>query len=814
MERVFSSRNATVRMKLNPEPFAQGMLMLMARRLLACFISVSISGALYCALVIAAQASEPAYGGKALSAWLLELRKSPSGERARDEEAIRQIGTNALPTLLDMLGATSESVVKVVQKLQCKELRAWYQTEDARIDRVEDLRNLAVDGFAVLGTNAESAVPQLTKLFRSAETSFEAARALTKVGPKGFSVLTNSLNDPSDPFRGAAIWVIGEEAPLDAKAVDGLLIGRLKDEDDLNRHNAATFLAGKDPAAIPTLIKMLDEDTNYLAVSGAAEDLSKFGAGAKDAATRLLTIYTNHVVTQDRQEAQSWGVTLMWALKAIDMETAAKAEAFLVSSGPLNYARNGYTRTLLTNGQELIAGGYIQTEILTNSNRHLSSAQLHDPATGKWFETGEMIGPRDSHTATLLLDGRVLVAGGTDSTGRALANAELYDPTTGKWTATGPLHTARFYHTAALRPDGEVIIAGGHTGRDPLNDTEFYDPAKGTWTAGPMITNLLPALRSGHTATMLTDGKVLIAGGDAAGSVELYDPAIGKWTKTGSLNTARGSHTETLLRNGKVLIVGGNGSGLYLSSAELYDPATGAWTNAGALSVNTIGHTATLLQNGKILVAGGEGDRGHLARAELYDSAADKWMPTGRLITPRAAHTATLLPNGKVLVAGGKNSTFSVLASAELYDPATGKWTRTGELNVQRWRHTATLLSNGKVLAAGGSVSVEATASAELYDPLTGKWTETGDLKKQRYDHTATLLPNGNVLVAGSIEKSDGAPSSAEAYNPATGTWTATKALAAERAGHTATLLPNGNVLIVGGDAASPTEIYDPSSAK
>ena len=106
--------------------------------------------------------------------------------------------------------------------------------------------------------------------------------------------------------------------------------------------------------------------------------------------------------------------------------------------------------------------------------------------------------------------------------------------------------------------------------------------------------------------------KVLIAGGDAAGSAELYDPTTGLWTKTGALKTARAGHTEALLRNGNVLITGGNGSGFYLSSAELYDPATGAWTNTGALTINSIGHTATLLPNGKVLVAGGQGDRGHV----------------------------------------------------------------------------------------------------------------------------------------------------------------------------------------------------------
>src|SRR5208283_4773801 len=124
---------------------------------------------------------------------------------------------------------------------------------------------------------------------------------------------------------------------------------------------------------------------------------------------------------------------LMWALKPIDMEAAAKAEDFLVNSGPLNYARFGYTTTLLPNGKELIAGGYIHTEFRTVNNRYLSSAELLDPATGKWTETGEMNAARYGHTAILLHNGKVLVVGGSTSNESDSTSAELYDPTTGKW---------------------------------------------------------------------------------------------------------------------------------------------------------------------------------------------------------------------------------------------------------------------------------------------------------------------------------------------------------------------------------------------
>ena len=161
---------------------------------------------------------------------------------------------------------------------------------------------------------------------------------------------------------------------------------------------------------------------------------------------------------------------------------------------------------------------------------------------------------------------------------------------------------------------------------------------------------------------------------------------------TGNLVTARFFHTATLLPNGKVLVAGGLHDGSTLASAELYDPASGTWTATGSLATARDHHTATLLPNGKVLVAGGFDGSVALASAELYDPASGTWTATGSLATARYGHTATLLPNGKVLVAGGLTDSGS-LASAELYDPASGTWTATGSLA------TARCLSHGDVAA-------------------------------------------------------------------------------------------------------------------
>ncbi|MEQ1844869.1 MAG: kelch repeat-containing protein, partial [Nitrospira sp.] len=332
-------------------------------------------------------------------------------------------------------------------------------------------------------------------------------------------------------------------------------------------------------------------------------------------------------------------------------------------------------------------------------------------------------------------------------------------------------------HAATLLPNGRVRVVGGYGNSGILTSAEEYDPAanggNGNW-APP--TDGLRTARLYHTATFLSNGKVLVVGGytntstgNAIASAELFDPAVGAWRTTGSLTTARLYHTATLLPNGKVLVVGGSTStngnvGSPLASAELFDPTAdggvGSWTpTLQPLATARVFHTATLLPNGKVLVAGGQFSG---SCAELYDPAANggngDWSTTGCLTTGRAGHTATLLQNGTVLVAGG---TSSALATTETFDPAAnggvGAWGATGSLTTHRYRHTATLLPTGKVLVVGGSPDggiSGSLASAELYDPAVnggvGPWTPTlQPLTTGRQNHTATLLPNGKVLVVG-----------------------------------------------------------------
>jgi hypothetical protein len=287
------------------------------------------------------------------------------------------------------------------------------------------------------------------------------------------------------------------------------------------------------------------------------------------------------------------------------------------------------------------------------------------------------------------------------------------------FVSTGDLTTMREGHSATLLPDGRVLVAGGW-GNGILASAELYDPASEAFAQ----TGSMAAGRAGHTATLLPSGLVLIAGGgnangDPVASAELYDPASGAFTPTGAMTVARSSHTATLLGTGLVLVAGGLG-GAVLSSAELYDPASGTFTPTGSLVGRRLDHTATLLADGRVLVAGGthslEGDS-ILATSELYDPANGTFSATGTLITGRWFHTATLLPDGRVLVAGGSNSQLgsNILVSAEIYDPASGTFALAGNLAAVRTGHSATLLGNGRVLVAGGSNSNGILATAELF---------------------------------------------------------------------------------------------------
>ncbi|WPB72981.1 kelch repeat-containing protein [Archangium violaceum] len=329
------------------------------------------------------------------------------------------------------------------------------------------------------------------------------------------------------------------------------------------------------------------------------------------------------------------------------------------------------------------------------------------------------------------------------------------------------------------------------------------------WTStGSMSTS-----RTAHTATLLSDGKVLVTGDTGTSgtlATEVYDPARGTWSATGSMSTSRTAHTATLLSDGKVLVTGGSGTSGALATAEVYDPAKGTWSAVGSMLSVRGGHTAMLLPDGKVLVVGGYGSSGYLATAEVYDPATRTWSATGSMMSPRYGHTATPLPDGKVLVVGGRGSGSTTLATAEVYEPATGTWSAAGSMGAQRDGHTATLLPDGRVLVAGGlGRSSSCVAMAEVYEPAAGTWSATGPMVMPHSHHTATLLPDGEVLVSGGSDAGV-THAMAEVYEPVLGTWRAAGSMVSPRQSHRAVLLPGGTVLVVGGGGGGSAELYMP----
>ncbi|HEX6795157.1 MAG TPA: kelch repeat-containing protein [Casimicrobiaceae bacterium] len=298
-------------------------------------------------------------------------------------------------------------------------------------------------------------------------------------------------------------------------------------------------------------------------------------------------------------------------------------------TGTLGVPRSDPTATMLNNGQVLVVGGDYG-EASPQSLGLLGTCELYDPATGTWSKTASLNTPRDGFTATLLANGEVLVAGGVDGSDAPLDTAEIYDPVRRTWRYTGSFGGARSSHAAARLADGKVLLVGGfgsYTAGDffpvAIGGGTVYDPVTGTWSGlGGLYTP-----RAQSTATLLANGHVLVAGGyaflfDNHGSSEvsyaladLFDP-IGDWNSTGPMNARRTAHTATLLPNGQVLVTGGSDSNG--ASSELYDPMTGTWHVAASMQVARSGHTATLLPDGRVLVVGGSAGNA-LASAEIFE---------------------------------------------------------------------------------------------------------------------------------------------------------------------------------------------------
>ncbi|MFD9193227.1 DUF6603 domain-containing protein [Streptomyces phaeochromogenes] len=361
----------------------------------------------------------------------------------------------------------------------------------------------------------------------------------------------------------------------------------------------------------------------------------------------------------------------------------------------------------LPGGAVLVAGGRDRT------GRALATAALFDPVRRTWTPARDLATARRGHTLTALADGRALVTGGLGADGKALTTAEIYDPVATTWTTVPPLPTARFGHSATLLADGRVLVAGGSgprgdQGHTALDSVDLFDPRTGTWAQGEARPKPMTDARSGHRAVLLSDSRrrVLVIGGAlptgggeaALAYCESYDPTTNSWTPAGSLAAPRTGHRATLLADGTVLVTGGEAPDTptrgrvttrALDSVERYDPGTDTWTHSTPLPFGgRVRHEAVRLRSGKVLVLGGAaapavpdqaiaGAPGGYRSALLFDPASRTWTPTGGLGSGRCDFLAVELADGRVLAAGGlvrcghasPDGTDVLTATAETYTP-------------------------------------------------------------------------------------------------------------------------------------------------
>ena len=350
----------------------------------------------------------------------------------------------------------------------------------------------------------------------------------------------------------------------------------------------------------------------------------------------------------------------------------------------------GHTATLLEDGRVLVTGGgHGVFDIFGYAG--VVSAEIYDPSTGRWSPTDSTLEPHVNHAAVLLESGSVLVSGGLGDDFElspddarltwvgSVSTAEKYDPSTETWSLVDDMPEETLFHLLEIVENGKVLAAGGLGPSAAL-----YDSASGTWAHVGEATSRNSETRLWEANAVLADGKVLFIGGrDNNGlmdSVELWDPLTGSSSLTGGMSTPRAATTATVLSDGRVLVTGGYGIDPVgtAASAEIYDPSSGTWSGAGEMSTKRKGHTMTVLPDGRVLVVGGAVRQA----TEIYDPSTGSWSKAARTIEDRRTHTATLLKDGRVLVAGGASGTSGQPFpenSAEVYDPIADTWTPSTE---------------------------------------------------------------------------------------------------------------------------------------
>jgi len=342
-------------------------------------------------------------------------------------------------------------------------------------------------------------------------------------------------------------------------------------------------------------------------------------------------------------------------------------------------ARGYFTATELLNGNVLVAGGYSAPAPPPAPPSFFTAAEIYHSRTGTWSPVAPMNAPRAAAVAVRLPSGKVLVAGGIPSAG----SAEIYNPATHAWADTGSLNVARFEDmAAALLPGGRVLVAGG-----------FVPSATGAPPFVPLA------------------------------STEIWHPGTGRWTLGNSMHKARGEFASVTLKDRRILVMGGvDASDSALKSAEIYNPHTGHWRLIRDMRSPRFDAAAVVLHDGRVLVAGGGDASGQpTTSSEIYNPRKGTWKTTSHLNVPRseAEYAIVLMPNYRVLLAGGYNTlglTETHVDSAEVYNPRTGTWKEVKTMmSSARSGHAAVLLRGNRGVLVMGGAKGAATDTADIF---------------------------------------------------------------------------------------------------
>ncbi|MHB8135110.1 MAG: Kelch repeat-containing protein [Anaerolineaceae bacterium] len=479
--------------------------------------------------------------------------------------------------------------------------------------------------------------------------------------------------------------------------------------------------------------------------------------------------------------------------------------------------RSYFTLSLLPDGRALATGGYYYDA----GDHYLNSSEIFNPIDQHWYLVADsMSGPRRNHTATTLLDGRILVVGGENATEK-LNTAEIFDPRTNMWSDVPAMSVSRVGHTATRLNDGRVVVVGGCFSNFACTDTvEIYNPLTNSWT---YFDDLSLTPRKNHAATLLPDGTVLVTGGTNLGvtpipyfnTVYLFNPVNNSWMPKASMSTTRSEHFMAVRRDGKVLVVGGYKNSLlgntFIKSTEIYDPVLNTWTpSPNDVLYGRRGGTAILDPFGNFYLIGGYNadfpDGVFMTEKRDVDSETP-WSMFAAIddFDTRYDHAAIQLINGGFLIAGGKTGVVgeTYLNTAEIYQNLSGSSTvYPNTLGDGVYSSAGTLLANGDLLITGGigqaanDSTRECSKSAYIWSAALDERDDLPSMTYQRCGHTATLLKDGRVVVIG------GSPTSTfstdlrfvEILN---GDAWQVVSTPIETSGGTATLLPNGEILTI-----------------